>query len=176
MLVEAKDILTMILALYGASLSTLNFLVQIRSKSWRIATSYSLGVEDRTQVVRLHAVNFGERNVALQHVWVGLVEHKNRRRMVLRNVFGYHRPVVRGDEMLFGTDLVLNYKPAFPIDLAPGKSVEVVLKERALLECILDTWGKRAENIVGVFEDETGKRYKTRQMHIDIQHQRISSV
>ncbi len=55
------QILTAVVALYGAFLSTANFLNMLRSKRWRASFSFAMGrLETANPTIELHIANSGE--------------------------------------------------------------------------------------------------------------------
>jgi hypothetical protein len=157
---ELKDILVLILAVYGAVLSTVNLILQLRSKRWRITASYSLGYDGKNNVITFQAINFGERNVALRDVSIGLVRRRS----------WFHAR--RGISMF--SDSYLTAPDPFPIDLSPGKSVEVTLNQKVVLDGLISSgFGSETKAIVGIFRDETKKEYVTPRIKVDLKNRTI---
>lgn len=166
------EILTAIIAIYGAVLSTINVLVALRSKRWHVAVTYSLRGGAGKHTISYRAVNFGERTVALGGFSVALVPPRRNllHRMVRAlNVVSRLYGISLGEQRLFSQALVVGSEPPFPTELSPCRSCEIVLDQSRLLELLKGPGGRSTIAIRGVFEDETGRLYRSRRAKVDLQ-------
>ncbi len=157
------EIITSILAIYGALLSTLNYFIQSKSKKWRIAVTPSIGSLGKKEFVAFRAVNLGERTVSLNTFFIHLPPPElSRFKKFVRLLLIF--PLFEKNKFsgfgFFGDYLVLKRDEKFPFELLPGKSFEIYLDKKLLLRHI-SIHAKGVVNFNAVFGDETGGFYRS---------------
>lgn len=164
---SVTQVLTACVALYGAVVSTLVLILQARSKRWRVKASYQCGVRGEGQYIGFNARNVGERAVWITSVTVQYDQGKPR---ALRR-FLSRLHVTRLAEFrsgFFGSHWPLEPVPIFPVELAPGQSVEVLVTRKCIEEGLKRLLlGNRAERIAGAFHDALGQTYLTPPIAVD---------
>ena len=180
--VKLTEILTTVVALYAAILSTITLVVTIRAKRRRVAVVYTFG---RTLDVGggkpfLCAINLGERDVALKRFYVEVLSEKKNFFRTVRDALNITagRRVTRMladlalfklDELRFSSRFftqigILKCEPTLPLLLNPGRECELVVDQTQLFDSFHFSWIARVR---GVFEDERGRRYKSRTAKVD---------
>jgi hypothetical protein len=171
--VKLTEILTAVVALYAAILSTITLVVTIRAKRWRVAVLYSHGTLDvgggKSLLLWYRAINLGERDVALKRFYVEVLsEKKNFFRHTVNITTG--RPVVRISRFYTGAG-ILKSEPTLPLLLQPGRECELTVDQTRLFDSFHFSWIARVR---GVFEDERGHRYKSPTAKVDWQSRVIT--
>jgi len=167
---KLPDLITSIVALYAAVLSTITLYVHIRSRRWHLAVHNSEGVEGGKCVFTVRAVNLGERPIALEHFSIRMIRSKRRLLSRIINALNIYRRLFGARikrSAIFSESFVLRYDPSFPIDLKPGKSCEVVLNAETVVRSLEELESKLIVKIAGVFTDQTGKTYVSRPFAVD---------
>jgi hypothetical protein len=145
---KPTEILTAIVAIYGATLSTINLAIAIRAKRRRVAVTYSIGFQEGKDLILYRAINLGERDVALKRFYVGIAK---------KTLFGWIN-----NQMFFSEEFVVKCEPTLPLKLDPGRVCEMIIDQGQLLNELSSMNLVRGVNrVLGVFEDETGGLYKS---------------
>jgi hypothetical protein len=124
--VKLTEILTAVVAVYAAILSTVNLVATIRAKRWRVAVVYSFGRTifyggGEPFLLWYRAINLGEREVALKKFYVEVLSEKN-------NFFWHHCQGYNA--------LRLQKVPRF--GLVPPKPLEPPLRQGRISRGVLD--------------------------------------
>ena len=170
---KPTEILTSVLAIYAAALSTINSVVAIRAKRWRLVVTFSIGSRQGRQSVSYRAVNLGERSVALKEFSIEtLYENKNFFRNILDalNIIKALHRIRITDEMIFSEAFVIECEPPLPLELDPGRACEMTIDQGRLLESFFST---TVASVRGVFTDERGTSYRSPAARVDWQSRRV---
>lgn len=150
MLPDIKDIVTMLVALYGATLATVTFVAQRREKSARLQVSCDLGFEFSSKgasetLLMLKAANVG-------HVPVTL------------SSYGLALP---GDKSMMMP--MFPQSVQFPYELTAGKSCTVHLPIKSVARGLSENgYGGRVK-LVPKFSDQTGKVHIGKSLQADVE-------
>ena len=152
---------------------------------WRVAVVYTFGRIGRrcwrkTLGVWSRAINLGERDVALKRFYVEVLSEKKNFFRTIRDALNITagRRVIRMladlalfklDELRFSSRFltqigILKCEPTLPLLLNPGRECELVVDQTQLFDSFHFSWIARVR---GVFEDERGRRYKSRTAKVD---------
>ena len=163
-----------ILSTYAAILSTITLVVTIRAKRWRVAVDYTYfrtleygGGEPF--LLSYRAINLGERDVALKEFKVEVLSEKN-------NFFWHALNIATGGRVarisrFFTPTGILKCEPTLPLQLHPGRECTVTVDQTQLFQIFRLP---RIARVRGVFEDETGRHYKSPTAKVDWQNRRIT--
>jgi hypothetical protein len=151
--VKLTEILTAVVAVYAAILSTTTLVATIRAKRWRVAVVYSFGRTidvggGEPFLLWYRAINLGEREVALKKFYVEVLSEKN-------NFFRHALNITTGrlarTSRFFTPAGILKCEPTLPFLLQPGRECEVTVDQPRLFDMFHFSWIARVR---GVFEDE----------------------
>lgn len=134
---KLTEILTAVVAVYAAILSTITLVATVRAKRWRVAVVYSFGRTidvggGEPFLLWYRAINLGEREVALKRFYVEILSEKNN---LLRHALNITtgRRVARTSR--FSTPVgILKCEPTLPLLLQPGRECEVTVDQTRLFD------------------------------------------
>lgn len=166
------QIVTAIIAVYGALLSTATFILQLRSKRWRVVASFGLArLQGDMPAISVRADNLGERPVMLKTMKIGLGRRRSRADLLARAIDMF-TPLYGIREMQsFGTYMVEQPPMHLPAELAPGRSIKLWIGGKDILNYVTSrsrSTDSPVEYIVGIFFDNIGRRYPTPAMRTDL--------
>lgn len=154
--------ITTILAIYGAILSTLTAAITLitiidkyRSRIPRLEVTFDLGIYQDKSAIFVTAVNRGERQIALRRWWVQTVRTTPESRDRL------DAPRLR--DATSSPSFLIVSTCDFPSVLEAGRSCHLTLDAMELVAKIgTDHW----DRLIVAFEDELGKLYTARPMQL----------
>lgn len=151
---KPTEILTAIVAVYAAILSTINLVVAIRAKRWHVVVTYSIGVQGGKRLIIYRAINLGERDVALKSFSVeSLPEKKGFLRRIVHalNFVATLGGIRIKEESMFTEAFVVKCEPPLPLDLNAGRACEMTVDQGRLLDSLFSqgcspSWSFRRRN------------------------------
>jgi hypothetical protein len=157
---ELKDIITAVLATYGALLATFSYWSQRKNLAYHISINLIFG----SHYLTVRAMNLGEKDVALKEITVAFYKPMYKRIFIrlLHMVPFLKRKGALGS--VFSSDFLKNSNPEFPIVLASGRATEVKFDSEVVAEYFtgqLFHQPKTQARVQFVFIDELGKRYSS---------------
>jgi hypothetical protein len=179
---KLSEILTAVIAVYGALLSSTTLYLLMKAKRWRLLVRYRLGTnfEERKRFVTFRALNLGERSITLKQFEV-LCEPKE---SLFRKIVDRHNPFgkfygIGNSSRVFSkqSDFINNL--AFPIKLEPGESCEAILDTDKIIESIRSmSFGKLVGQdelrIRGGFVDQLERKYRSDQLEVNLKTKEIN--
>ncbi len=150
------DILTAVIAVYAAVLSTINLLRQIKESkpNIRVVTigTFPNDFSILTNKIELIATNHGEKNVELNNF--GFIIPNNEKIEYRQNIRYEWIP--------------WEYKRQVPFDLLPGKACSASVPASELIKKLKAKGYSKKVNIVGFYSDSLGNIYKARPMKVNV--------
>ena len=176
---KLTEILTAVVAVYAAILSTITLIVTIRAKRWRVVVRYdffrTIDVDGGEPfLLSYRAINLGDRDVALKKFHVEVLSEKKNFFWIIRNAAFNIRTGrrVTGTSRFFTEVGILKCEPTLPLLLKPGRECESIVDQTRLLDSVDHfSWVARVR---GVFEDERGSCYKSPTAKVDWQSRIIT--
>lgn len=132
------QILTAVVAVYGAFLSSATFLMMIRSKRWRASISFSIGSLDSPDLaIALHIANSGERTIVVKDLML-YVTHR-RRLWLPESVSRSVHYILRHHRLFFRTGSfsggwILEGSSPLPAEVFPGHSIIIRVSETEIVD------------------------------------------
>jgi hypothetical protein len=164
-----QNIITLIIAVYGALLSSATFVVQLRSKRWWVVATFSLPPGDRPILLRVRADNLGERPVTLKHETIGLGYRRGRPYWLVRAIHVFAPLYGIKNKQSFGT--YGRDSLAVSTVLDPGRSFKLDHDAEDVLDYATSksrSGDRPADYIVGIFFDDLGRSYPTPVMPVAV--------
>jgi len=164
------EIITLLIALYGAFLSTMNYRTEARSKRWRLLVTSAIGEEGKSPMITFTAINIGERPVTLAEFSICYPspiqdEHISFfRRFLSRLTFQrIHVPTIG----IYSESFLSRRDHKFPYELQPGKSFEILLHANLVMADLLSRKDDQFMQFTCSFEDQARNRYYGQILVID---------
>lgn len=138
------QILTALLAVYGALLSTANLAVLLRSKRWRVHISVGVGNDPHFgETISLHIANLGERPITLIDIWMNELPYVpfwlRMERLPRRDLIQRLRCRRSSWPMFFKGEWIVNDPYPFPVEIMPGRTVTIQLDTKGILDTLTDS-------------------------------------
>jgi len=146
--IEWPTIVTAVVAVYGAGLSTYNLIAKIKSEKRKVTVELKwglIGFADKTiPILALHAVNPGEKTVTLTQCHLEL---PNKKQLIITNSQGTIK---------------------LPHDLEKGKGGEIYFPIKEVVQALIREGYTKDIELKAVFRDALGNEYKSRPFKGDV--------
>lgn len=143
------EIITAVVAIYGAGLATYTFIVQRLEKRHRVKVKLwlgflSVGSNDAKDIVILEAANSGVTHVHLSECCIELPENENR--FIAK----------------------FNYDREFPATLAPGESVQAFIESAVFIKAARDSGYDKSVRAIAKFSNKGGDIFKSKEENLNL--------
>jgi hypothetical protein len=137
------QMVTALLAIYGAVLSTATFAVLLLSKRWRLYISVGAGhTPNGGERIALYIANAGERPITLIDIFMNVLQNVHFwlsiKRLPIREAIQRLHYRHSSWSIFFNREFIVTDPYPFPVEIMPGRTVTVQFDSKKILDSLTD--------------------------------------